>query len=59
MIAMIITYVGLRDIYIRANVIQLIPNTPFQTAINTICNIHICSVTLIVITSTKFSLKLL
>jgi hypothetical protein len=47
MIAMVITYVALRNDYKRANVIQLIANTPFPTANTTICHIHICSVILI------------
>jgi hypothetical protein len=59
MIDMVITCVGIRNDYKRANVIQLIANTPFPTANNTICDIHICSVILIVITSTKHTLKLL
>jgi hypothetical protein len=59
MIARVITYVALRNGYKKANVIQLIANTTFPTANVTICHIHNCSVILIVVTSTKLTLKLL
>jgi hypothetical protein len=36
MIAMVITYVGLRNDYKRANWIELIANTPWPTANTTI-----------------------
>jgi hypothetical protein len=59
MIAMVITYVDLSNDYKTANVIQLIANTTFPSGNVTICHIHNCSVILIVISSTKLTLKLL
>jgi hypothetical protein len=57
--AMFIIYVGIRNDYKTANVIELIANTPFPKANNTICHISIYSDLLIVITGTKLTLQLL
>jgi hypothetical protein len=54
MITMVITCLGL-----SANVIQLIANIPFPRAKTTICQIHISSGILIIITRTKITLQLL